>query len=340
MSSGLTQPIGSRSVRAAVRASLVCRPSITSAAMRARSRRARAPSRSSRASRCRSRRSTTNSSAREIVGRVESDRRAANGLFEVRIALAAETVGRRCRAAPQHAVRQHVAARGRGAARRRAAGRARCRRSAARATGSHGLRRRVGARRAGLDLLGAQAAGPAAAAARGAGAGASRKAASTTSRTTTGSPTRPIRRSRHASRRSRRRCAAASGRAPRPLRAEPVGRSRRHAPRRSPPPRAAGIDTVMVAPMIVGLRQLPPAGAGASRPSPSSPIPAMGGAARIAPPLLLGKLFRLHRRRRGGVPQPWRPLRLLPRYLPCARAQPRWRSATGCAPACRCRPAA
>ena len=61
--------------------------------MRARSRRARAPSRSSKAWRCRSRRSTTMSCAREIVGRVEAIAEQDSGLFEVRIALAAETVG-------------------------------------------------------------------------------------------------------------------------------------------------------------------------------------------------------------------------------------------------------
>jgi ribulose-bisphosphate carboxylase large chain len=54
----------------------------------------------------------------------------------------------------------------------------------------------------------------------------------------------------------------------------------------------AGIDTVMVAPMIVGFANL-------SRLIQEHPRiaflahPAMGGAARIAPPLLLGKLFRL-----------------------------------------------
>ena len=68
---------------------LACRPSTTSAATRARSRRARAPLRSSRASRCRSRRSTTISCRAEIVGRVEAIAEKDNGLFEVRIALAA-----------------------------------------------------------------------------------------------------------------------------------------------------------------------------------------------------------------------------------------------------------
>ena len=39
----------------------------------------------------------------------------------------------------------------------------------------------------------------------------------------------------------------------------------------------------------------------------------MGGAARIAPELLIGKLFRAARRRCGDLPQPRRPLRLLRR---------------------------
>lgn len=55
---------------------------------------------------------------------------------------------------------------------------------------------------------------------------------------------------------------------------------------------AAGIDTVLVAPMILGL----PALQALVREYPSVAFvahPAMAGAARIAPPLLLGKLFRL-----------------------------------------------
>jgi S-methyl-5-thioribulose 1-phosphate isomerase len=56
--------------------------------------------------------------------------------------------------------------------------------------------------------------------------------------------------------------------------------------------REAGIDTVLVAPMIVGL----PAFHALAREHPGTAFmahPAMAGAARIAPPLLLGKLFRL-----------------------------------------------
>ncbi len=54
----------------------------------------------------------------------------------------------------------------------------------------------------------------------------------------------------------------------------------------------AGLDTVLIAPMIVGL----PAFHTLSRQYPAMAFiahPAMAGAARIAPPLLLGKLFRL-----------------------------------------------
>ena len=58
-----------------------------------RSRRAPAPSRSSRAWRCRSRPSPTRSCAPEIVGRVSGIAELSPGLFEVRIALAGETVG-------------------------------------------------------------------------------------------------------------------------------------------------------------------------------------------------------------------------------------------------------
>ena len=55
----------------------------------------------------------------------------------------------------------------------------------------------------------------------------------------------------------------------------------------------AGVDTVMVAPMIAGLVQLPPAGARASRRSPSSPIRPWPGRRGSRLPLLLGKLFRV-----------------------------------------------
>ena len=53
-----------------------------------------------------------------------------------------------------------------------------------------------------------------------------------------------------------------------------------------------GIDTVLIAPMVVGL----PAFHAVTRAHPGIAFiahPAMGGAARIAPPLLIGKLFRL-----------------------------------------------
>jgi ribulose-bisphosphate carboxylase large chain len=56
--------------------------------------------------------------------------------------------------------------------------------------------------------------------------------------------------------------------------------------------RAAGIDAVMVAPMIIGLSNLH----ALARDNPDIAIlahPALSGASRIAPPLLIGKLFRL-----------------------------------------------
>lgn len=56
--------------------------------------------------------------------------------------------------------------------------------------------------------------------------------------------------------------------------------------------RDEGIDTVLIAPMVVGL----PAFHTLTREHPDIAFiahPALGGAARIAPPLLLGKLFRL-----------------------------------------------
>jgi ribulose-bisphosphate carboxylase large chain len=56
--------------------------------------------------------------------------------------------------------------------------------------------------------------------------------------------------------------------------------------------RGAGIDTVMVAPMVAGLSNMH----ALARQNPDIAIlahPALGGATRIAPPLLIGKLFRL-----------------------------------------------
>ena len=98
---------------------------------------------------------------------------------------------------------------------------------------------------------------------------------------------------------------------------------------------AAGVDTVMIAPMIAGLANFwrlagEPWHAFIAHPS-------MGGAARIAPPLLLGKLFRLigtdavvfpnHGGRFGYSPD-----------MPAPA--PRSRRATGSNLACRCRRAA
>ena len=56
--------------------------------------------------------------------------------------------------------------------------------------------------------------------------------------------------------------------------------------------RGAGIDTVMVAPMVAGLSNMH----ALARDNPDIAFlahPALGGAARIAAPLLIGKLFRL-----------------------------------------------
>ena len=101
---------------------------------------------------------------------------------------------------------------------------------------------------------------------------------------------------------------------------------------------AQGIDTVMIAPMLAGwstmqalARQCPDVAFFAH--------PTMGGAARIAPDLLIGKLFRVlgadavifpnHGGRFGYTPE-------------TCRASPSRRAGRGAAyePACRCRPAA
>ena len=199
----------------------------------------------------------------------------------------------------------------------------------------HGLARACagacGAGSARADLLGAQAAGPAAGSAGGAGAPISRAAASTTSRTITASPTRPIRRSRRASRRSRRRSRGARRRpATRATcRACPAISTRMRA--QIALARDAGIDTVMVAPMIAGLVQFASAGARQSghrlhRPSGAGGRRAhrAGAADRQAVPPA--------RRRRRGVSQPWRPLRLFARDMPRARARRRSTTGTACEP--------
>ncbi len=204
----------------------------------------------------------------------------------------------------------------------------------------HGLARVAAAgRRAGtrLDLLGAQAAGPAAGRAR----GARPRLRARRHRLHQGRSRarRPglfaVRGARRGDRGALRARGAAGARA---LRAEPVGRSRRHAAadrrRRATP---ASIPC-MIAPMIMGFVELPPAGAGEPghrlhRPSDHG----WGGADRPAAPPR--QAVPPDRRRRRGVPQPWRTLRLLPRYMPGDRARGAGGMATGCGPACRFRPA-
>ena len=109
--------------------------------------------------------------------------------------------------------------------------------------------------------------------------------------------------------------------------------------RRSPTPRRAGVDTVMVAPMIAGLsnfhrlvREHPTVAFVAH--------PTMAGAARIAPAFLLGTLFRVlgadavvfpnYGGRFGYSPDTCRALARAALDGP----------ATACVPAFRCRPAA
>ncbi len=109
---------------------------------------------------------------------------------------------------------------------------------------------------------------------------------------------------------------------------------------RSPPPAAAGVDTVMVAPDDRRLLQFPPAGARASRTSPSSPIPPWAGPRASRPPLLLGKLFRLLGADAVVFPNHGGRFGYSPRYLPCDRAGGARGARRACGPACRFRPAA
>ena len=68
--------------------------------------------------------------------------------------------------------------------------------------------------------------------------------------------------------------------------------------------------------------------------------PSLGGAARIAPALLIGTLFRLIGADAVIFPNFRRPFRLFAGNLPPARRQRARAAATACARACRCRPAA
>ena len=121
----------------------------------------------------------------------------------------------------------------------------------------------------------------------------SRAAASTTSRTITGSPTRPIRRSPRA--------LEAIADALRAVERE-TGRRTRYVPSLTgdldalraqiAAAKEAGIDAVMVQPMIMGLSNF----AKLVRENPDLAFfahPTLAGAARIAPPLLFGKIFRM-----------------------------------------------
>ncbi len=191
----------------------------------------------------------------------------------------------------------------------------------------HGLARAAAAGRragAGADLLGAQAAGPAAGSAR----RACRAFCARRHRLHQGRPRArrpglfPVR-------------ARASKRSTAALRAvaQPGGRAARYVPSLSGDldtmraqialARDAGVDTVMVAPMIAGLSNFHRL----VRENPAIAFlahPTMAGAARIAPALLLGRLFRMLGADAVVFPELWRTLRLLPRYVPRARARGAW----------------
>ena len=89
----------------------------------------------------------------------------------------------------------------------------------------------------------------------------------------------------------------------------------------------------------LGPVQLSPAGAGKSRSRLRRPSHHGGGGADRAR-VPAGHVVPHPRGRCRGLPELWRTLRLLPRYLRGARAGGPGRAATACAPAFRCRPAA
>ena len=259
--------------------------------------------------------------------------RSAAGLFEVRIALAAATVGRRSPASSStccsatRSMHEDVVLHDVELPDELARG---VRRAAPWTARAAPARRARDARALTCSALKPQ--GLPAGAARGAGARGSRAAASTTSRTITGSPTRPIRRSRRASRRSRRRCARSSGRrAPRAMcracRAISTRMRRQIAARRGRRHRhrdGRADDR--------GLVEFSRGWCGRTPTSPSSRIPTHGrrrAHRSAAPPRQAVPPARC---RRGGVPQPWRTLRLLAGDLPRARARRRLRTGDGLRP--------
>ena len=272
---------------------LVCRRSTTSAATPGRSRRARRPSRSSRAWRCRCRRSHDDFVRREIVGRVEG--------------IAEDGAPACSRCASRSPRRPSAAMPGSSSTCCSATRRctttwcctmSRCRASWCRCFGGprHGLAgiapagRRAGA---GFDLLGAQAARPACGPARRARAALCARRHRLHQGRSRAWPTRPIRLSAE-----RVEAVAAALRAAparrqgRALCAEPDGRSRRHArpdrrrARRRHRHRDGRADDRRVCPISTGWCARIPRVAFLAHPT-------MAGAARIAPPFLLGKLFRM-----------------------------------------------
>ena len=269
----------------------------------------------------------------EIVGRVEGIRELGAGLFEARISLSAATVGRDAgqlvnmlfgNTSIHDDVVLHDAEipdERRGAVRRPAA---RTRRPAQ-------ARRRRPPR---ADLLRASSRRVCRRRSSPRWRGNSPTAASTTSRTITASPIRPIRRSRSASPPSRRRCAAPAAHYVPSITGDLDAMRAQVAIARD-----AGIDTVMVAPMVVGRVELPPAGRRQSRHGvPHASVARGRRAHRAAVPFR--QAVPDARRRRRRLPQSRRALRLFGGDLPRDRRARARSRATASSPACRFRPAA
>ena len=203
--------------------------------------------------------------------------------------------------------------------------------------GIDGLRQRVGAGRTRADLLRAQAAGPAAREARRSGA--------------------PVRRGRHRLHQGRSRARRPSLFAVRRRGSTAIAaRAARHGRARYVPSlsgdldamrpqiaraRDAGIDTVMVAPMIAGVVEFPPAGRARIPDVAFLAHPGAGRRRAHRAAIPFRQAVPDARRGRGGVSQSRRPVRLFAGDLPGARRRRRATSARrACAPACRFRPAA
>ena len=279
--------------------------------------------------------------AAEVVGRVGAVTERAPDLFDVHIGLAevtaggdvAQTVNMLFGNSSLHATCR---------ARRRRLSRTRSRaRFGGPRHGVAGLRAAARRERPAADLRGAQAAGPCARRNSRSSARRSRAPASTSSRTTTGSPTSPTRRSPSA------RCLC--------QRAIERARAKRAGACFTPPAssvargpwssgakivREEGIGMVLLAPDADRHAGVPSSSSREHLDVPVLAHPAYAGATRVAPPLLLGKLFRMLGADAMIYPNYGRALLILRGAVPRSRRRDARRRCMRCRPRCLSLPAA